>query len=68
MNSMNFYFYLNKNKKELTIPINEHEKRTYSFQISPEDKTPEVFQCIRQINRKSVEILFEFFLNYFFNN
>ncbi|CAF1689127.1 unnamed protein product [Adineta ricciae] len=40
---------------EISIPINNNDKKTYSFQISPEDKTPEVFQCIKQINRDQLE-------------
>jgi len=38
--------------KEISIPTNNGERKSYSFQISPEDKTPEVFQCIKQINRE----------------
>ncbi|CAF1123810.1 unnamed protein product [Adineta steineri] len=45
----------NLNGGEISIPINNNERKTYSFQISPENKTPEVFQCIKQINRDQLE-------------
>ena len=42
--------------------MNNNERKTYSFQISPEDKTPEVFQCIKQINKELIIELIRCFL------
>ena len=40
--------------KEISIPMNNGDKRNYSFQISPENKTPEVFECIKQTNKELI--------------
>jgi hypothetical protein len=48
---LNFYFYF-LFKNEISIPTNNNERKSYSFQISPEEKTPEVFQTIKQISRE----------------
>ncbi|CAF3589784.1 unnamed protein product [Rotaria socialis] len=45
----------NLNGGEISIPTTNADRKTYSFNISPEDKTPEVFQCIKQINRDQLE-------------
>ncbi|CAF4718231.1 unnamed protein product [Rotaria sp. Silwood1] len=45
----------NPNGGDISIPTTNGERKTYSFNISPEDKTPEVFQCIKQINRDQLE-------------
>lgn len=49
--------------KDISIPINNGDKRIYSFQISPENKTPEVFESIKQINKEFVSFLL--LLHYF---
>ena len=43
--------------KDISIPMNNGDKRIYSFQISPENKTPEVFESIKQINKEFVLVL-----------
>ncbi|CAF4220501.1 unnamed protein product [Rotaria sordida] len=45
----------NLNGGDISIPTTNGERKTYSFNISPEDKTPEVFQSIKQINRDHLE-------------
>ncbi|CAF1506447.1 unnamed protein product [Rotaria sordida] len=43
------------NGGEISIPTKNGERKTYSLNISTENKTPEVFQCIKQINRDQFE-------------
>ncbi|CAF0797243.1 unnamed protein product [Adineta steineri] len=45
----------NRNGGEISIPINNNEGKTYSYQILPEDETSEIFQCVKQINRDQLE-------------
>ena len=45
--------------------MNNGDKRIYSFQISPENKTPEVFESIKQINKEFVLVLLLLLFDHF---